>query len=140
VDPSQIDYMVIEFPVELRADVLVPQLKSLVDARAMEILDLAFIEKDAHGGVRTLELGTLDATIAGAFVELEGTVLGLLSDEDLELVAEELPTDSAAAVLVWENSATRALKDAVVQAGGSVLTHEHVPTRVVERDLAVIGT
>jgi hypothetical protein len=90
--------------------------------------------------VRTLELGTLDATIAGAFVELEGTVLGLLSDEDLELVAEELPTDSAAAVLVWENSATRALKDAVVQAGGSVLTHEHVPTRIVERDLAAIGT
>ncbi|HEX4790776.1 MAG TPA: DUF6325 family protein [Actinospica sp.] len=140
MDPSQIDYMVIEFPVELRADVIVPQLKAMVDARAMEILDLAFIEKNAHGGVRVLELGTLDATIAGTFVGLEGTVLGLLSDEDLELVAEELPTDSVAAVLVWENSAIRALKNAVVQAGGSVLAHEHVPTRVVERDLAAIGT
>ena len=139
MDPSQIEYMVVEFPVEQRADVLVPQLQALVQRRAIDILDLAFIRKDKHGTVRVVELEALDEQEAGAFADLEGDILGLLSDEDLDLVGEQLPSDSAAAVLVWENTATRALKGVVADAGGSIVAHEHVPTHIVRKDLAALG-
>jgi hypothetical protein len=138
MDASRIDYMVVHFPGELPTDVLVPQLHTMVEQRAIEILDLAFIEKDARGGVRIVELCDLGDRKAEHFTPLEGEILGLLSDEDLELVAEQVPDGSTAAVLVWEDVATRALKDAVARAGGSVLAHEHVPAHVVTQDLAAL--
>lgn len=138
MDPSQIEYMIIDFPGELRADLLVPQLRTMVEQHAVEIVDLAFVRKEPDGSVRTVELDRLEPEHAAVFDALDGEILGLLSDEDLTLVGEQLPMDSVAAVLVWENTTTRSLRRAVQDAGGTVIAHEHVPQNVVERDLTAI--
>lgn len=139
MDINQVDYMVIDFPGTLPAETVVPPIQALVEDGAVEILDLAFIRKDSDGTVEAVELEALGAAEADAFAELTGEIHGLLSDEDLLLVGEELPTGSTAAVLVWENTATRALKRAVLASGGTIVAHEHVPGPLVERDLAAIG-
>jgi hypothetical protein len=139
MDVNQVDYMVIGFPGPLPAESVVPPVQALVEDGAVEILDLAFIRKDADGVIETVELDALGAAEADAFAELTGEIHGLLSDEDLRLMGEELPSGSTAAVLVWENTATRPLKRAVLASGGIVVAHEHVPGSLVERDLAAIG-
>jgi hypothetical protein len=130
---------VIDFPGTLPAETVVPPIQALVEDGVVEILDLVFIRKDGDGAVEALELDALGAAEAEAFAELTGEIHGLLSDQDLLLMGEELPSGSTAAVLVWENTATRALKRAVAASGGTVVAHEHVPGTVVERDLAAIG-
>lgn len=139
MDVNQVDYMVIDFPGTVPAETVVPPIQALVEDGVVEILDLVFIRKDAEGTVEAIELDALDTADAEAFAELTGEIHGLLSDEDLMLMGEELPSGSTAAVLVWENTATRALKRAVHASGGTVVAHEHVPGVLVERDLAAIG-
>ena len=139
MDVNQVDYMVIDFPGELPAETVVPPIQALVEAGAVEILDLAFIRRAGDGGIEAVELDALGEAEAGAFADLTGEIHGLLSEEDLRLVGEELPPGSTAAVLVWENTATRALKRAVLASGGTVVAHERVPASLVERDLAAIG-
>ncbi|MBR7837021.1 hypothetical protein KDL01_27340 [Actinospica durhamensis] len=139
MDVNQVDYMVIDFPGELPAETVVPPIQALVEDGAVEILDLAFIRRDAGGLIEAVELDALGDAQGAAFADLTGEIHGLLSDEDLQLVGEELPHGSTAAVLVWENTATRALKRAVLASGGTVVAHERVPAGLVERDLTAIG-
>jgi hypothetical protein len=139
MDVNQIDYMVIDFPGALPARSVVPPIQALVEDGAVEILDLAFIRKDASGAVEAVELEGLGSEEADAFADLTGEIHGLLSDEDLLLMGAELPPGSTAAVLVWENTAARAFKRSVAASGGVVVAHERVPAALVERDLAAIG-
>lgn len=139
MDVNQIDYMVIDFPGALPVETVVPPIQALVEDGAVEILDLAFIRKDGDGTIEAVELEALGTEEADAFAELTGEIHGLLSDEDLLLMGEQLPSGSTAAVLVWENTAVRTLKRAVAASGGVVVAHERVPATLVERDLAAIG-
>ena len=59
-------------------------------------------------------------------------VQGLLNDEDLVSIAEELEPDSSAAVIVWENVWARKVTQAMRDAGGILVTFERLPHEVVQ--------
>ena len=118
---------------------LLPELKKLVDDGLIRILDLTFVKRDDDGTVRYLELDSVDAEEAAMFAEIDGEVGGLLSEDDLALIAEEIPPGSSAALLVWENSWAASIAGAIRAAGGVLVAHERVPEVLVELDLQAIA-
>ncbi|WP_232246675.1 DUF6325 family protein [Kitasatospora mediocidica] len=135
-----VEYIVVAFPGSRFSGAIMPELKKLVDGGIVRIMDLAFVKRDDDGTVRFLELETVDAEEAALFADLDGEVGGLLSEEDLLLIAEEIPAGSSAALLVWENTWAAATVAAIREAGGVLVAHERVPVHVLEQDLLAIST
>ncbi|MFC1401467.1 MULTISPECIES: DUF6325 family protein [Streptacidiphilus] len=134
-----VEYLVVAFPGSRFRGDLLPELKRLVDGGVIHILDLTFVKRDDDGVVSFLELDSLDAEEAAMFADIDGEVGGLLSEEDLAVMAEEIPAGSSAALLVWENTWAAPMTAAVRAAGGVVVAHERVPEALVELDLQAIA-
>ncbi|MER7753737.1 DUF6325 family protein [Kitasatospora sp. NPDC097643] len=131
LDIGPVEYVVIAFPGNRFKGEIVPELKRLVDNGIVRILDLTFVKKDADGTTSHVELQMLDPEEASLFLEVDGEVGGLFSDEDLDLIAQELVPNSSAALLAWENTWAAPMVQAVAGAGGLVVAHERIPAPVV---------
>lgn len=130
-----VEYVVIAFPGNRFRGEIAPELRNLVASGTVRILDLTFVKKDEDGSVSYVELDALDPTEASVFDDIEGEVGGLFSEEDLELIAEELTPNSSAAVLVWEDTWAAAITSAIRNADGQLVAHERIPAAVVEQAL-----
>jgi hypothetical protein len=127
-----VEYMIVAFPGNRFKGEIIPELQNLVDAGTINVIDLAFVIKDAEGNMAALEAGDLDSDVGAAFAKLGGVNGGLLNQEDLEAAAEELEPNSSAALLVWEDVWATKLRDAIVNAGGELLDLERLPGEVVQ--------
>jgi hypothetical protein len=127
-----VEYMIVAFPGNRFKGEIIPELQNLVDAGTINVIDLAFVIKDAEGNMAALEAGDLDSDVGAAFAKLGGVNGGLLNQEDLEAAAEELEPNSSAALLVWEDAWATKLRDAIVNAGGELLDLERLPGEVVQ--------
>jgi hypothetical protein len=135
MEMGPVEYVVIAFPGNRFRGEIAPELRNLVASGTVRILDLTFVKKDEDGSVSYVELDALDPTEASVFDDIEGEVGGLFSEEDLELIAEELTPNSSAAVLVWEDTWAAAITSAIRNADGQLVAHERIPAAVVEQAL-----
>jgi hypothetical protein len=133
-----VEYMLIAFPGNRFNGQIVPALQELVANGTVHIIDLLFIKKDAAGNVLSFELGMLDDEVA-AFDALEGEINELLSEEDIQLVARELPPNSSAGLIVWENVWAARFAKAVRDAQGVVVANERIPHAAVEAALQALA-
>jgi hypothetical protein len=130
-DLGPVEYIVVGFAGNRFTGEIAPALAELLDAGLIRIIDLAVVSKDAGGTVTILEMQELSPEVAAALVKLEGSVRGLLSESDLEELADELaPNSTAAAMLVEHLWATR-FAAAVRAAGGELILSERIPHAVV---------
>ena len=133
-----IEYILIAFPGNRFNGQIVPALQELVQNGTINILDLLFVKKDAEGNVLVVEL--TDSGDEGApFDSIEGELDDLLSMEDIELAAAELPNNCSAGLLVWENVWAARFAEAVRAANGQVLANERIPHAVVEAALQALS-
>ncbi|MGY0021580.1 DUF6325 family protein [Streptomyces sp. cg35] len=138
MDIGPLDYMVIEYPGAQLPHGVAEELKRLASTGAARIVDLAFVRRDPDGTIELHELSAAHPEVAATLADLDGDVTGLLSDEDLELISEEISAGTTAAVLVWENIWVARTADAIRRAGATVTAHERVPDSVTEADLQFI--
>ncbi|HUL86085.1 MAG TPA: DUF6325 family protein [Actinomycetota bacterium] len=128
-----VEYMIVAFPGNRFTGEIVPALKEQVEAGTIRIIDLAFVAKDANGDAAAMEVEDLESEVGAAFSELIGSESGgLLNDEDIMAVAEDLEPNSSVALLVWEDVWAAKIADAIVNAGGELWDLERVPREVVE--------
>lgn len=106
-----------------------PAIAELQQNGTVRIIDLAFLTKDADGTASFVEVE--DAEVSDAFAELTGSQLDLLSDEDLQGMADELDPDSSALVVVWENTWASRLASAIRGSGGQLLSYVRIPHETV---------
>lgn len=133
MDVGPVEYIVVAFPGNRFRGEIAPELRALVASGTVRILDLTFVKKDADGVVSYIELDALDPTEASVFDDIDGEVGGLFSQEDLDLIAEELVPDSSAAILLWEDTWAAGITGAIRRAGGQLVAHERIPAEAVER-------
>jgi len=136
---------------------IVDELIRLKEAGTVRVLDAVFVAKDADGTVTAIEANQLDlgeakelgakvgaliglgaggieGAEAGAEMGAEELGGGLLSpsEEDVADIADSIPPNTAAAVLVLEHEWMIGLRDAVIAAGGRTLADAWVrPTDLV---------
>jgi hypothetical protein len=106
-----------------------PAIAQLEQDGTVRVIDLTFVHKDADGGVVVAELA--DSGVAKAFEKLTSTQFDLLSEEDLKIIGDDLPANSSAMVLVWENAWAARLGAALRGSHGRMVSLERVPRDVV---------
>ncbi|MDX2395119.1 DUF1269 domain-containing protein [Streptomyces sp. DK15] len=113
-----------------------PALRELQESGVVRILDLTFVNKGPDGSVSVVEPD--DAVVVEAFRRLTGEGFDLISDEDLTRVAEQLPDNSSAVVLVRENTWASRLATALRESDGQVVLMERIPRAEVVRAITAL--
>jgi uncharacterized membrane protein len=127
------------------------ELDRLRDNDTVRVIDALAVHKDAEGEVTVLRRSDLSEEDAAEFGAVVGALIGLgaggeegalagavagaeaaedgvemFSDEDVRDVIEEIPSDSAAAVILLEHRWAIPIRDAVYKAGGFPISTEFV--------------
>jgi uncharacterized membrane protein len=134
------------------------ELRRLRESDAVRLVDLAFVARDADGGVARLEESDLTAAEAIEFGALAGALVGigagvegdrgpevgaatgttngtLLGGGDVWFLADAIPPGTAAAIVLLEHRWAIPLRAAIEAAGGHTLDDAWVHPR----DLIAIG-
>jgi len=114
-----------------------PALAELQNSGTVNVIDIAFVRKDADGSTAIIEL--TDEAVAEAFDRITGTQFDLLSEADLSDLASALDPASSAMVVVWENSWAARFASAVRESHGRVAMLERIPHENVERAISALG-
>jgi hypothetical protein len=126
-----VDIVIIGFPGNKFSGQIVPALQELVANRTVRIIDLLFVLKDADGVVTTIEAADLDPVDGASFLEIDVMQPGALNEEDADEVADDLPLNSSALLVAFENSWAARFVQAVFDADGVVIDNIRIPAAVV---------
>jgi hypothetical protein len=126
-----VDVYIIGFPGNKFSGRIAPAILDLVENGTIRVLDLLFVMKDEDGVVTTLEAADLDEEGAG-FLSLEVAQPGALGEEDAEEVSDDLPANSSALLLAFENTWAVKVVDALRDADAVLIDSIRIPADVVE--------
>jgi hypothetical protein len=129
-----VDVYIIGFPGNKFSGKIAPAIGELVDNGTIRILDLLFIMKAEDGTVATLAIEDLDQDGA-AFAELDITEPGSLNEEDADEVSEDLPANSSALLIAFENVWATKVVSALQDADAVLIDSIRIPAEVVEQAL-----
>lgn len=127
-----LDFVVLDFPGNQFKGEILPELNAIRASGVVRLVDLIFILKDQQGHITITEASDLKGEDAQRYRQLTGDLSGLLTREDIEAAANNIPPNSSAAFILFEHTWAVGLRDAIRRAGGSVLTHERVDPQVVD--------
>lgn len=129
-----VDFALIVFEGNTFSGDLAPALIDLQESGTIRVLDAAFVRKDADGSTTFIEVG--DTSAGSEYAALQSGHIDMLSDEDLEGLAEALDPEASGLVLVWENLWASRFAEAARASNGTMVAFERIPhARVV----AVLG-
>jgi len=125
--PAEI--LVIKFPGNQFRGEILPALADLVESKTIRLIDLLAVIKDANGGITVLE--AKEAFPDGPVKALVGDA-NLLGSDDVDAIAEELESNSSAAMLLFEHLWAVTFTQAVRDAGGQLIMQERIPAAALE--------
>ncbi|MBV8942858.1 MAG: hypothetical protein JO321_11260 [Solirubrobacterales bacterium] len=127
VELGPIDVVVIGYPPEApKTGEAVPNVLDLVERGIIRVLDALFVVKNEDGTFSGADLADLDADSAGDLTAFAGASTGLLSDDDVALVAAEIEPGSAAVIIVYENRWAAPFVAAVRRNGGVLIASQRI--------------
>lgn len=117
---------------------ITPALLDLVDRGVVRIIDIAVIIKGADGIAAIFEAQELSEDVAAALIKLTGSVSGLLSEADLDEIAEDLDPDTTVAAILLEHLWATEFATAVRSAGGRLIMSERIPGATIDAARATL--
>jgi Family of unknown function (DUF6325) len=123
-----VELFVIRFPQERIPESFRSSVLGVLAGGAVTLLDLMVIHHTDQG-LELLELEMLGDEVDLTTVELPAQ--GLIGNEDLEALAEELEVGTTALVLAIEHTWARGVVAAVRESGAEVIATERIPADVV---------
>ena len=130
-----VDVVILGFPGNKFTGRIAPALMDLVQKETVRILDLLFVMKDEAGVVTTIDISDLDPETGPAFLNVSVGAPGALGAEDAEEIADDLPPNSSALVIAFENVWAREFVAACRAADAVVIDQIRIPADVVEAAL-----
>lgn len=127
-----LEYVVIGFEGNRFRGEIVPALQSVIDQGVVRIVDLLFVLKDADGNVSAFELEDVDTETAALFGGLGIEPDGLFSEEDVIDIGESLENNNSAAFVLIEHIWAAGLREAIVNAGGFVVSNGLVSAEALD--------
>jgi uncharacterized membrane protein len=131
-----VDVVIIGFPGNQFNGDIAPALMELVDSGTVRVIDLLFVMKDEDGVVTTIEAADLEAGVGAGFLSIDIAQPGALGTEDADEVSEDLPNNSSALLVAFENAWAERFVTAVRASGGVVIDQIRIPADVVESVVA----
>jgi hypothetical protein len=121
-----LEYTVIGFDQPDFKGEIAAELKKVVDKRIIRIVDVVVIYKDAMGKVDLVELDNVNDPKFASFAGLLEDRMGLLTPDDVALLAEGMPHNSAALALLFEHRWAEHVKEAIGRAGGFLVSRDYI--------------
>jgi hypothetical protein len=142
MDIGPLEYVVIGMKDQQLTPALVSELDAIQESGQVFVVDLIFVTKAADGAVTMREMNELIEQAPGKYGSLAGNLKGLLTAQDVEQLAGQVPPGTSAFVILFEHAWVIGLADAVRQAGGVVFSGGMVSHEVlahVSLELAAAG-
>jgi len=125
-----VEYMIVAFPGNDFNGDIAPALADLVSSGTIRVLDLVFVTVDGEGNAAIVEYDEHDGL--RAFAEIDGEVGGVLGHEDIDHATHDLPANSSAAVLVWEDVWAPPFAEAMRDSGAVLIEAARIPHDLIE--------
>ena len=126
-----VDVVIIGFPGNKFSGQIAPAIVDLVNSGTIRVVDLLFVMKDESGTITTIEAGDLGEGLEG-FLSIDVMQAGALNDEDADEVADDLPLNSAALLIAFENRLAEEIVSTLRGADAFVIDTVRIPADVVE--------
>ena len=131
-----VELVVVQLPGnEVKGDI-VPAIKELVELGTIRVIDIIFLMKDEYGHVKQLEINELDDASYSAFDPIVAEIDGLVSQEDIEELADTLENNTTAVVMLFEDTWAIRMQNAILSVQGKLVLSDRIPHSVVEQALA----
>ena len=128
-----LEYAVLGFENGQFASIVLPELNAIQEPGLIRVVDLLFVSKDALGTVSMQEVSELGEDDLAAYEGLADDLAGLLTAEDVDRLAREIPSGTWAVIVVFEHRWTLQLADAVRRAGGVFFAGGMVAPEALEK-------
>jgi hypothetical protein len=126
-----LEYIVIGFAGNTFDGSIAREIEKVVENGTIRLVDVVFVGKDADGDAIILELDNKDDPRFAPFAGLLGDRMALLTPEDLEQVAAELPANTSGMVMLFEHRWAERIKEAMAAAGGFLVGRSVIPPEVL---------
>ncbi len=113
-----LEYLVVGFEGNRFHGQILSELRAAKEKGIIRIVDLVLLTKDDQGNFAAMELSDLSKEESEQFAPLAGDILRLLTVEDIEQVAADIPNNCSAGLLLFEHTWAIGLKEAIKNAGG----------------------
>jgi hypothetical protein len=127
-----LEYTVIGFDGNNFDGSIADELARVVESGVISVVDLVFVGKAEDGGVRIVELDNKEDPRFDAFAPMLDGLTGLLTEEDIEKIADELDPNTSALVIMFEHRWAVRLKEAMINAGGFLVARETIRPESLE--------
>ena len=137
-----VDYLMVRFPGNKFSGKIVPELESLEKKGIIRVIDLVLVLKDAKGKVSITEANELKGDASKEFRELAKQTEEWFSMGDIDAIAESLPKNSSAGVLLYENVWAVRFKEALLDADAELIDMGRIHPDIiaqVEKNLMAKG-
>ncbi|MGZ5397185.1 MAG: DUF6325 family protein [Mycobacterium sp.] len=136
-----IEVVMIAFPGNQFTGEIIPELTRLIEVNTISVIDALLVSKSADGDITFVEFDELglDDDVK-ALTDLFEQADALISDDDVHEFAAGLDPNSSAALLVFEHTWSRPLRDAIVASGGVLALNFRVPGTVVDEIVAELAS
>ena len=122
MDIGPLEYAVIGVSDLQRAHALISEMNAIQAAGQVRVVDLVFVEKAANGTVVMKEASDLSEAELAAYGGITGNLMGLLTAQDVEQLAEPIPSETSALIVLFEHTWVIGLTEAVRQGGAVVFS------------------
>lgn len=126
-----VDYLVVRFPGNRFSGEIAPELVKLEKNGIVRIIDLVFVLKDQKGDVFITEAKNLGGVAGDAFSTFAEKASEWFSIDDIEALAEVLPNNSSAGILLYENTWAIHLKEALLHSDGELVDQGRIPSELI---------
>ena len=126
-----VDYLIVKFPGNKFSGEIVPELARLEQNKIIRIIDLAFVLKDQKGNVLITEAKNLGGVEGDAFSAFAAKASEWFSIDDIEAIAEVLPNNCSAAILLYENTWAIHLKEGLLNSKAEMVGMGRIPPEIV---------
>jgi hypothetical protein len=129
-----IEVLLIGFPGNQLNGAIRPEIQRLIDADIISLIDALLLRKDRNGDIAFSEFheegGNEDASRLATLID---QIDDLISDEDVATLAEGLEPNSSAAILIFEHTWAKPLRDAIADSGGVLAAQYRVPGLAIDQ-------
>jgi hypothetical protein len=127
-----LEYLMVAFEGNRFTGEIISELRAAQMKGIIRVIDLLVIKKDEQGNVMAMELSDLSEEEASPFGFLAGKLLDIFEPDDVEVAASQMPNNSAAGLLLIEDTWAIPLKEAILNAGAVARTGGLVAPEVVQ--------
>ena len=127
-----LEYTVIGFEGNNFDGSIADELARVVELGVISVVDLVFVGKGEDGHVRIVELDNKEDPRFDAFAPMLAGLTGLLTEEDIEEIADDLDPNTSALVIMFEHRWAVRLKEAMINAGGFLVARETIRPESLE--------